>query len=134
MATAKQIAANRRNAQRSTGPRTAAGRSVSSRNALRHGLSLHQEKDAATRAAINELAQLIAPDGSDNQKLVDVEEAATALLDLMRIRKVRHQMLAAMDLATATPDELRRLLAIDRYESRARTRRRRASARLEQDG
>src|SRR6516164_4405877 len=103
MATAKQIAANRRNAQRSTGPRTAAGRSVSSRNALRHGLSLHQEKDAATRAAINELAQLIAPDGSDNQKLVDVEEAATALLDLMRIRKVRHQMLAAMDLATATP-------------------------------
>ena len=134
MATAKQIAANRRNAQRSTGPRTAAGRSVSSRNALRHGLSLHQEKDAATRAAINELAQLIAPDGSDNQKLVDVEEAAAALLDLMRIRKVRNEMLAAMDLATATPDELQRLLAIDRYESRARTRRRRASAKLEQDG
>ena len=80
MATAKQIAANRRNAQRSTGPRTAAGRSMSSRNALRHGLSLPQEKNAATAAAIDELAQLIAPDGSDNQKLLDVEEAATALL------------------------------------------------------
>jgi hypothetical protein len=107
---------------------------MSSRNALRHGLSLPQEKNAATAAAIDELAQLIAPDGSDNQKLVDVEEAATALLDLMRIRKVRNEMLAAMDLATATPDELQRLLAIERYESRARTRRRRASAKLEQDG
>ena len=132
MATAKQIAANRRNAQRSTGPRTAAGRSVSSRNSLRHGLSLPQEMDAATMAAIDELAQLIAIDCQNNQKLK--EEAATALLDLMRIRKVRNEMLAAMDLATATPDELQRLLAIDRYESRARTRRRRASARLEQDG
>ena len=132
MATAKQIAANRRNAQRSTGPRTAAGRSVSSRNSLRHGLSLPQEMDAATMAAIDELAQLIAIDCQNNQKLK--EEAATALLDLMRIRKVRNEMLAALDLATATPDELQRLLAIDRYESRARTRRRRASARLEQDG
>jgi hypothetical protein len=45
----------------------------------------------------------------------------------------RHQMLATMDLATATPDELQRLLAIDQDESRTRTRRRRASARLEQD-
>ena len=133
MATAKQIAANRRNAQRSTGPRTAAGRSVSSRNALRHGLSLPQEKDAATKATINELAQLIAADHSNNQKLIDSEEAAAALLDLMRIRKVRNKMLAAMDLATATRDDLQRLLSIDRYESRARTRRQRAS-RLEQDG
>jgi len=43
-------------------------------------------------------------------------------------------MLATIDLATAMPHELQRLLAIDRYESRARTRRRRASAKLEQDG
>ena len=76
---------------------------------------------------------MIAADHSNNQKLIDSEEAAAALLDLMRIRKVRNKMLAAMDLATATRDDLQRLLAIDRYESRARTRRRRAS-RLEQDG
>jgi hypothetical protein len=103
---------------------------MSSRNALRHGLSLPQEKDAATGAAINELAPLIA---ADCQKLI-VEEAAAALLDLIRIREARQDMLATMDLATATPKQLQRLLAIDRYESRARTRRRRASARLEQDG
>jgi hypothetical protein len=38
MTTAKQTAANRPNAQRSTGPRTPAGKAASSRNALRHGL------------------------------------------------------------------------------------------------
>jgi hypothetical protein len=35
----KQRAANRRNAQLSTGPRTIAGRQKVSRNAIRHGLA-----------------------------------------------------------------------------------------------
>ena len=35
----RQIAANRRNARRSTGPKSAAGKAASSANALRHGLS-----------------------------------------------------------------------------------------------
>jgi hypothetical protein len=39
MATDKQIAANRLNAQKSTGPRTLAGRQRSRRNAVRHGLT-----------------------------------------------------------------------------------------------
>ena len=39
MATKKQIEANRRNARRSTGPRTAEGKAAVSRNALSHGLS-----------------------------------------------------------------------------------------------
>lgn len=34
----KQIEANRRNAQKSTGPRTAQGKAVSKRNALKHGI------------------------------------------------------------------------------------------------
>jgi hypothetical protein len=38
MATEKQIAANRRNARRSTGPRTARGKSFSRRNGFLHGL------------------------------------------------------------------------------------------------
>jgi hypothetical protein len=42
MATERQIAANRRNAERSTGPRTAAGKERSRRNALRHGLAAEQ--------------------------------------------------------------------------------------------
>jgi hypothetical protein len=39
MASERQIAANRRNAQRSTGPRSASGAKRSSQNAYRHGLA-----------------------------------------------------------------------------------------------
>ncbi len=42
MASDKQIAANRRNAQKSTGPRSQEGRATSSQNALRHGLTAEQ--------------------------------------------------------------------------------------------
>ena len=128
------MAANLRNAQRSTGPRTAAGKSTSSRNALRHGLSLPQEMNAATEADIHQLISEIVSNCENNYQLRWATEAATALLDLIRIRKVRTEMLAAMNLAKATPDELQRLLALHRYESRARTRRRRASAQLERNG
>ena len=42
MATEKQLIANRKNAQKPTGPRTAAGKAASSQNALKHGLSSHR--------------------------------------------------------------------------------------------
>jgi hypothetical protein len=38
MATQAQILANRRNAQKSTGPRTEKGKAVVSQNAVKHGL------------------------------------------------------------------------------------------------
>src|SRR6185295_13338030 len=42
MATKKQIAANRKNAAKSTGPLTPEGRLTSSQNAVRHGLTATQ--------------------------------------------------------------------------------------------
>jgi hypothetical protein len=39
VASARQVAANQKNALRSTGPRTAEGKAISSRNALQHGLT-----------------------------------------------------------------------------------------------
>jgi hypothetical protein len=48
MTSAKAIAANRRNARRSTGPRTAAGKRKVARNALRHGLSIAVADPAVT--------------------------------------------------------------------------------------
>jgi len=38
MASQKQIDANRRNAERSTGPRTPEGKAIVKNNALKHGL------------------------------------------------------------------------------------------------
>src|SRR5580658_6503355 len=60
MISEKQIEANRRNAQHSTGPRTAEGKAQSSRNNLRHGLTgqislLPTEDRAAHDAFCNEL-------------------------------------------------------------------------------
>ena len=43
MPTLKQIEANRRNAQKSTGPRSVAGKAVSSRNALKSGIDARSE-------------------------------------------------------------------------------------------
>ena len=57
MPTLKQIAANRRNAQRSTGPRTAEGKIASSRNSLRSGIYADRETVLPTEdpVALSEL-------------------------------------------------------------------------------
>ena len=128
MATARQIEANRRNAKRSTGPQTEAGKSISSCNALRHGLSLPLVMDAKTTADMEKLARLLADE--EPHYMAAALETAAAHIDLLRIQKTRCSTLAKMDLANATAEELQHLLAIDRYEIRARTRRRRASSRM----
>ena len=51
MTTEKQIAANRENAKKSTGPRTSNGKRKSRRNALRHGLTAETVIDVLEEAA-----------------------------------------------------------------------------------
>lgn len=125
MATEKQLAANRTNAKRSTGPRTLAGKMKSSRNAFRHGLSYPKRLDAATLARVDAIARMLAGDLTDERRRAAATEAALAQMDLLEVRRVRAEMMATTD-----PRELRRLVALDRYERIAQTKRRRAARKL----
>ena len=76
MTSAAQIAANRANASKSTGPRTEEGKAASSRNALKHGLCAEQLLiDEEERAAWEELRAdylaRLAPVGPAEQRLAD---------------------------------------------------------------
>ncbi len=55
----RQIAANRNNAKKSTGPRSEAGREASRRNARRHGLAIAIRPDPAFHDDIEKLARKI---------------------------------------------------------------------------
>ena len=69
MATEAQIAANRRNAQLSSGPRTQVGKNVSRMNALRHGLTQQievmtpEEKEAKDKF-FDDIISSLAPEGA----------------------------------------------------------------------
>jgi hypothetical protein len=65
MASERQIAANRRNARKSTGPRSGAGRKRASRNAYRHGLTLSINSTAAFAKQLDTLVRKIAGDSED---------------------------------------------------------------------
>jgi hypothetical protein len=89
MASERQIAANRRNARRSTGPRSGAGKKRASRNAYRHGLSLNIISSAASAKRLEKLVRKIAGN-TDNPILLERARAlAQAELDLARVRRAK---------------------------------------------
>jgi hypothetical protein len=98
MAAEKQIAANRENAKRSTGPKTVAGRLISSRNAYRHGFSCPLPFDPATLAKVDVLAHALAGKEADQERLMTAAEFAEAQLELSRIRATRTALIAKIDL------------------------------------
>jgi hypothetical protein len=128
MATEKQIAANRANAKRSTGPKTPSGKRRSSGNAFKHGLSVPLPDDLTTMAAV--AAMVYAVHGSAENA---GEEAAIAFArsqtKLQRVQAFRRKLLSRLMFANADADEreLRMLRTLDRYERIAQTERRRAS-------
>jgi hypothetical protein len=130
MATDKQILANRRNAQKSTGPKTAAGRLKSSRNAFRHGLSLPLRPDTATSVKIDAFAQVLVRDQVDQEYLSAATELAEAQWQLLRVRAVRAELMATFDIADGDYQKLWQLAALDNYERLALTKRRKASRKL----
>jgi hypothetical protein len=137
MASEKQIMANRANAKKSTGPRTATGKLKSSRNAYRHGLSGPLLSDPATSAKVDWIAGKVAGDKASGDQQTAALDFARAQIELLRIRSIRSEQLAKIDLDGSTGDnmgELKRLATLDRYERYALTKRRRSSRGLRSEG
>ncbi len=122
MTSQRRIKANQANARASTGPRTARGKASAAQNARRHGLSL----SAALNPMVSRQAETIARDisgGSTHPEIYRLaRQIAQCQADLMRIRQARHDLLARAptdDANTLT----KQLLAMDRYERRALSKR-----------
>jgi hypothetical protein len=130
MASEKQIAANRANAMRSTGPKTAAGRLRSSRNAFRHGLSSPARSDLEISVKLDAIAHALAGKDAAGDRLISAADFTRAQFELLRIRSTRAELLATVDLTNHNLRELQRVVAVDRYERYALTKRRRASVKF----
>ena len=84
----KQITANQQNAQKSSGPKSADGKAVTSRNATRHGLLsarlfLQDEKPQEFQQLFDELAGTFNPSGI--MEMVLLEKIAVAIWKQRRI-------------------------------------------------
>jgi hypothetical protein len=138
MISKRKSAANRKNATRSTGPRTAEGKARASQNAYKHGLAVGILNDAVISTEVERLARRIAGNRGGSKEFAAARVIAEAEFALLRVRAARTKALEAM--ATAHGLEIPRsdpalhallqalpcLEAFDRYERRAFARRRRA--------
>src|SRR5579883_3029570 len=89
MVSEKRIEANRRNAQRSTGPRSIDGRARSSMNALRHGITgqvsiMNEEDRVAHDKFVQELIAGLKPEGA-----VELQFASVIAEDFWRLQRIR---------------------------------------------
>jgi hypothetical protein len=108
----RQIAANRKNAKKSTGPRSEAGRQASRRNARRHGLAIAIGTDPAFHDDIEKLAKALSLSRCAQNVDERARQAAEAELELLRIRKIRAWLFETLNFVTsdlATPGTLAEL-------------------------
>ncbi len=154
MTSPRKLIANRENARRSTGPRTLASKARAAQNSMRHGLSVSLVRAAEMSAEIDRLAVALAGSRRDPAALEQARIAAEAELELQRVRAYRTFVLdektaqmAPLGCPTAADENrvssrsaktnheetanavfgaLPELAALDRYEKRALSQRRRA--------
>lgn len=137
MASEKQIAANRANAQKSRGPRSPGGKARASRNATRHGLAANFWKDTSAVYSIEALTKFFRKAGYPEQKarLVAVAEYETRFVLKVRGKIVEALRDAAHDgfAGRSFSDGLQELQSIDRYEKRASSRKKRVFRQIQQE-
>jgi hypothetical protein len=93
MSLSARVLANRRNARRSTGPRSSEGKSRVAKNALRHGLAIPVTIDPAHADAAERLARIISGHDVDPVRLEGARRVAEAQIDLLRVRRARVALL-----------------------------------------
>ena len=126
MATPAQIAANRRNARKSTGPKTGQGKRTSSRNAVKHGI--HEDISEAELKPIVEAleAELGALSLGDTPDTASSRAARLAIAEV-RLAKARRQEVAMLEMGDGDMrlelelDLLWDLLLEDKYHIRTLT-------------
>ena len=112
MASLKQLEANRRNAQKSTGPRSVEGKAASSQNALKSGIdakaqTLPGEKPEALEALTAEYYDRFRPATPEARHLVDTLVSNEWLLRRFRrieVQILKHEMEAAFRLDAKNPE------------------------------
>ena len=126
MASERQIAANRRNAKKSSGPRSANGKARSRQNAFQHGLSIPSGAIPAFQPDVMWLARALSPASED---IGDAAlTAAEAEIDLLRIRKYRAGLIeeSRNQVGQISADLADDLDKLERYERRNFARRNKA--------
>ena len=108
MLSEKQLLANRQNALRSTGPRSAAGRAIASQNALKHGLRAEhnvipgedaEEFDSFRQMMLDDLA----PAGALELMLTD--RIVAGFWKLHRAGRIETALLKELNIAPQDPDD-----------------------------
>ena len=85
MTTARQREANRRNAKRSTGPRTATGKAIARHNARFHGLAASSSLEPSVNEEIEDLTRAIAGEGATPEYIYLARRVAEAEIYLRRV-------------------------------------------------
>jgi hypothetical protein len=128
MASERKVAANRRNASKSTGPRSETGKKRVSANALRHGLCSIQSR-SLIEEGVEALARRIVGKANDEVTLLQGRIAAEAQINLDRVRRAKLTLITleeAAPLTEAMARVLPKIAKLDRYEARAVAQRDRA--------